>query len=290
MQFVCNVCGNATENPEPFHREGGTCRQCGANQRFRALMHVLSTELFHTRRAIPDFPVSPEICGMGLSDAPHYADRLAGKFSYTNYYYHTTPFLDIRQPPPELYGRHDFLIASDVFEHVPPPRLTPFRQAWELLKPGGLLVFSVPYTELPGTLESYPELHDYEIVEGPSGYVLINRTPDGRIQVYRDLFWHGGPGDTLELRVYCQAHLEFLLQASGFADIRFFTDDAPEIGIFQKDQVHSYVLSARRPLTDTALAAPDGAEESRFVFPANALPTPHPMLHPPRLEAELPFK
>ena len=48
--------------------------------------------------------------------------------------------------------------------------------------------------ELDGeTDEHFPEIHDYEIRQTDDGYVLINRTADGRTQDFTDLVFHGGP-------------------------------------------------------------------------------------------------
>lgn len=287
MKFTCNLCGNETEQNEGFHREGGACRSCGSNVRFRVLMLALSNELFGRPIALADFPEHKEIRGLGLSDAPHYAAGLERCFSYVNYFYHTEPFLDIRRPDPALYGQHDFLISSDVFEHVPPPRTTPFVEAWKLLKPGGLLVFSVPYTNLPKTFESYPDLQEFEIVETAQGHRLINRDSSGRTSVYSDLFWHGGPGDTLELRVYCRKHLEFLLQSAGFSDIRFHESDLPASGIIQSHQEHSFILTARRPHAPGTPPPADPAEEASFLYsPSDDVR--HGMIHRPTLVTEMP--
>jgi uncharacterized Zn finger protein len=47
IRFTCNVCSKSEEcSEELFEREGATCSGCGSTVRFRALMHLLSVELF----------------------------------------------------------------------------------------------------------------------------------------------------------------------------------------------------------------------------------------------------
>ena len=49
------------------------------------------------------------------------ARYLKEKFSYTNTFFHGEPYLDIKDPSPDLRGRFDFIICAEVMEHVPPP-------------------------------------------------------------------------------------------------------------------------------------------------------------------------
>ena len=51
-----------------------------------------------------------------------------------------------------------------------------------MLKPGGVIVFTVPFGTKPKTIEYYPELFDYRIVEEKGQWTLHNRTADGRYQ------------------------------------------------------------------------------------------------------------
>jgi hypothetical protein len=90
----------------------------------RALIYLLSAELLADGLTIPDFPRIGAIKGIGLSDDASYAVPLAGKFDYTNTFYDREPYLDITQPDPKLYGTYDFILSSDVFEHVPAPLRT----------------------------------------------------------------------------------------------------------------------------------------------------------------------
>ena len=103
-------------------------------------MNGLSLGLFKESLALPDFPTRPDIKGIGLSDADLYSKRLQHKVSYTNTFLHSPPRLDITDIDAAEFGELDFLIASDVFEHVTPPVGRAFRNARRLLRQGGVFL------------------------------------------------------------------------------------------------------------------------------------------------------
>jgi SAM-dependent methyltransferase len=160
------------------------------------------------------------------------ARRLAGKLRYTNTFYHQAPKLDIQSPPAEYLGRFRFVISSDVFEHVAPPIERAFDNLHRILAPGGVLVLTVPFTTEGGTVEHFPELHDYTIAREGDAFVLTNRTVDGRQQTFRDLVFHGGPGTTLEMRLFSEADLRRHLADAGFSDVQVHREPAFEFGIY----------------------------------------------------------
>ena len=82
------------------------------------------------------------------------------------------------------------------------------------------MIFTVPFTLEAETIEHFPELHDYRLLETPEGRRLENRTTDGRRQVYHKLVFHGGPGSTLEMRVFSRASLEREFAQAGFSRMR----------------------------------------------------------------------
>ena len=182
-----------------------------------------------------------------MSDDDCYAKLLAVKFGYTNTFYHCEPLLDITRPAPHWLGIHDFVITSDVFEHVPPPIQTAFDNLYALLKPGGVVVFSVPFSLESETREHYPDLHQFSLrQEGDADWVLENVTCDGRREQFRDLVFHGGPGSTLEMRLFSLAALQRHFAAAGFVDLRVHDEPYFEHGIFWRNP-WSLVLSARKP-------------------------------------------
>jgi SAM-dependent methyltransferase len=252
ISFRCNICGGEAAAPETaLQREVPSCPRCGSTVRTRGIVHLLTTELFGRSIALPELPHRPDIAGIGLSDSEGYASRLAARLAYRNTFLHTEPRLDIAAVPPELSARYDFLIASDVFEHVAPPVSRAFVNARRLLKPGGVFVFSVPFTLAPDTLEHFPELHDYRLVQADGAWQLENRTADGRRQSFTDLIFHGGPGSTLEMRVFSRTALEREFAAAGFVDTRFVNDPYPLHGIVWPEP-WSLPVVTRAPRGDAA--------------------------------------
>jgi SAM-dependent methyltransferase len=232
IPFRCNLCGTANQGTlAALSREALTCTHCGSNVRFRAMAYLVTREILGRPVALPDVPVRREITGIGLSDADAYARPLAEKFSYENTYYHTEPRLDIAAIDAARVGRYDFVIASDVFEHVAPPVALAFANARRLLKPTGKFIFTVPFTLDDDTREHYPQLHDWSLAEQDGAWILSNRTPDGREQTFRDLVFHGGPGSTLEMRLFSLAALEHEFKAAGFARVRIAAEPYLPFGI-----------------------------------------------------------
>ncbi len=77
-----------------------------------------------------------------------------------------------------------------------------------LLQPGGSLIFSAPYTRSAQTVEHYPGLREYAILDFRGGKILVNRDQAGVLQVYDNLVFHGGEGATLEMRLFCEADVQ----------------------------------------------------------------------------------
>jgi hypothetical protein len=215
-------------------REQPSCRICKSSVRMRAIVHHVSLVIFGESIALPDFPERKDIVGIGLSDWPKYARPLQKKLNYTNTFYHKQPLLDITSVADSLTKTTDFIISSDVFEHVTPPVSQAFTGAHKLLKKGGSLILTVPFMlEENETREHFPRLFDYKIVRKDlRSYKLINRRQDGSLEEFNDLIFHGGPGSTLEMRLFAKAALVKELQNAGFSSIRFAEEPVPEFGIY----------------------------------------------------------
>lgn len=233
LSYRCNICGNACETKiAELERETASCPFCNSSVRLRSVVYLLSVELFGQPLILPDFPASPDITGIGLSDWEGYAVPLSKKLDYKNTYYHKEPRLDIINVSPLLAGTLDFLIASDVFEHIPQPVSTAFENAYKLLKPAGVFVFTVPYTRYGKTDEHFPDLYEYKIADNSGGHILRNVTKDGREQIFENMTFHGGQGSTLEMRLFSENSLIEEFEKAGFQCITMHDDPYFEFGIY----------------------------------------------------------
>ena len=232
LEFECNICGFRNKvDRAVLDRERRSCGGCHSSVRTRSIIHLLSMEMYGESLKIDDFPESRNITGISLSDWPGYVRRLEREFSYANTFYHKKPQFDICNP--EGYGPVDFLISSEVFEHVAPPVSRAFIGTHKTLKEGGVLILTTPFmNRRETTVEHFPELFEYEIVErAPEGYELVNTTTDGRRQVFRNLRFHGGVGQMLEMRVFSRTDPLSHLRLAGFSKVDVRDEDYPKFGI-----------------------------------------------------------
>ena len=232
LTYQCNICGRSnTARAKGLKREVWSCPYCGSTVRFRAMIHALSLGLFGKSLALPRFPQRNDLIGVGMSDWEGYAVSLARNLGYLNAFYHQEPFLDITAPPTEWEGHFDFVVTSDVLEHVAPPINLAFANLFRLLKPGGLLVMSVPFMKGQSTREHFPDLHRFEILREGRVWVLKNEAKDGTTRIYHDLVFHGGPGTTVEMRLFGREDLLHHLVEAGFTGVEVVDAPAPEYGI-----------------------------------------------------------
>lgn len=209
-------------------REDPSCTWCGSNVRFRSIVDLVSRHFFQQSLTLSDFPVRREISGVGLSDWEGYATPLSRSFSYTNTHFHKPPILDITDPPGDLTEKYDFIISSDVFEHVNPPIQKVFSNAYALLKPGGILIMTVPYMPMKETLEHYPDAVGYETI---SETEVVLQLKDGGTRTINDAKFHGGPGSTLEMRLFGEHGIKSCLDSAGFKTVTFHGSSNLERGI-----------------------------------------------------------
>lgn len=232
VPFTCNLCGTPNSGTlAQLSRETLTCTHCGSNVRFRAMAYLVTMEVLGRPLPLPAVPMHKDITGIGMSDAEAYAKPLAEKFAYVNSFYHTEPRLDIAAIDDSHVARYDFIVSSDVFEHVAPPVSRAFVNARRMLKANGKFIFTVPFSLEADTHEHYPDLHDFTIADVDGTWTLTNRTRDGAQQVFTDLVFHGGPGSTLEMRLFSQAALEREFITAGFSRVRIASEPYLPFGI-----------------------------------------------------------
>lgn len=219
-------------------------------------------ELFGVPLTLPDFPRVKSWRGLGTSDSTQYANRLSEAFDYRNTFYDRQPKLDLAAPPedPETY---DFITSSDVFEHVAPPHDRAFRNCYSMLKPHGVLVFTVPY-EIDEPAEHFPDLFEYGLAEVGNRIVLVNRTRLGEVQIFENLNFHrNGAGKALEMRVFSEKMLRETLAAAGFRTVRVYTENYPPFGIVPAESWSLPIAARKGPFACGIDAMRDVMEEWR---------------------------
>jgi hypothetical protein len=249
IRYTCNICGtnNAESNPLQIHRELLFCAHCGSNPRFRGVVNAFQKYVLDdTRLPLTLDPSDKNIRGIGMSDWSGYADHLARICSYQNTYYHTEPFLDVtKAESASNYTDLDFVISSDVLEHVVAPVTAALRNIWGMLKENGVLILTVPYLEGYETIEHFPHLNNFQILETDGKYSLVNNRADGEVEVHNNLVFHGGPGSTLELRIFGEGDLLGMLRYSGFSEVIDMTPTDSAIGYVWAAAVESQLARGR---------------------------------------------
>lgn len=246
VKFTCNICGsfNVT-NLSNLSREAASCYGCGSAVRMRSIVHVLSMELFGESLILKAFPEDKSIKGVGMSDWDGYANPLSKKLDYTNTYFHQEPMLDITDISKDEYQTLDFIISTDVYEHVLYPVSRAFENTKLLLKSKGVFVFTVPYTkEGEETVEHFGQLNDFEVTKDSGEYVLKDIDESGNERIFDNLVFHGGPGTTLEMRVFSEKSLMNELKKAGFNDVKIYSEEYTKYGIYQ-DVDWSLPIAAR---------------------------------------------
>lgn len=212
--------------------------------RFRNVVYCLSLVVKDHDNILQNFPIKKHLSGLGLSDDECYSKYLKKIFSYTNTFFHTDPKLDITSIPNNLESSLDFLISSDVFEHVVPPVSKAFINSFKMLKNGGWLILTVPHFDAESK-EHYPNLNDFEIIDFRGSRILLNRTKDGKLEAFDGLVFHGGAGKTLEMRSFSRIQLLNELKDAGFVNIRIVNEDVPEYGIIHPNSDGCPILAQK---------------------------------------------
>jgi len=232
VDFVCNICGCRCRSPlSAMTREKPACYGCGSTMRNRSVINALSIALWDKPLALTDYPLEKMRKGIGMTDSNNYAVPLTARLGYRNTYYHQEPKLDILNPNPSLRESADFILSSDVLEHVAPPVDKAFQNLYHLLRPGGVIVVTVPLAPDVLAKEHFPSLFDFHYESRSGNRVLINRTANDSYEEFRELVFHSGQGQTLEMRVFSVERLVAELTNAGFSRIRVLDEDFPEFGI-----------------------------------------------------------
>ena len=212
--FTCIVCGRISRSGLPG-RESMQCHRCGATWRARAMVLGVLQSLGYSNTALKDAREDWSIRGLGTSDDIKIAKQLVNKFDYVNTYYHKGPKLDLTDVDPQWRESAQFVICSDVLEHVPPPTHSALEGLFSVVASGGAAIISIPYTTADATIEFYPELERYEV----QGNQVVWHDSNGVRHVDDSPEFHGGAGQTLAFRVWSLARFEEALLSAGFLQI-----------------------------------------------------------------------
>lgn len=231
LRFGCCICGNSiVVARDHLHRELVFCPSCGSNTRFRALMLAL-LRLVYQNDLVPlvQQPPRPDVSALGISDSDIYADVLARRLSYRNTFLHTSPFLDLCNPQSiAQFTALDLIICSDVIEHTRCLPETVLKNLHSMLRPGGSLVLSAPTYEIAASIEWYGGARRLSVIQQDGKFVVEWETLRGVRYLDSAPCFHGGPGETLEMRIISHAALVEAAERVGFnVDTLEF---APEFG------------------------------------------------------------
>lgn len=243
-QWTCIVCGERhAAVPDDVRREGAFCSGCTSTLRNRATVLALMYGLAHEPRPISDLPEDWSRRGVGCSDHFATASRLPTRLSYTNTYHQRFPKIDILDPPEDLLRDGvEFVICSNVMEHVEPPHAYGYAGLYAMLRPGGFAVVSLPVFDQPATVEHYPGMTSYELLDGP---VVRWVDAHGDQHIDADPEMHEGEGLVLAFRRFAPADEQNALYAAGFTSV-WEVPPHPELGVFSLPYPGAGVYLARK--------------------------------------------
>lgn len=231
-EFACNICQSVNRVEwETLFREGPSCEICGSSVRMREIVDAflaLVSKGFRFRNAV------------GLSDVEQIATFFAKipNLNYTNTFLDTEPRLDISNVGPEDSAKYDLIISSDIFEHVFFPLRNSLKGCFDLLTSKGVLICTMPWNTFGNSIEHYPWMRSYNVHFSKSGEViLIGIDADGNKRIIKDPIFHGGPGNTLEMRRINVYVLIDALRDVGFQDFDLRDMSVVSAGIRRADGV-----------------------------------------------------
>jgi SAM-dependent methyltransferase len=217
----------------PNLREEVICRVCGSTTRQRQLALALEAAL-HGRRA-PSRIWSTECTGVAHA-------ILAARFAESHHEYVGTGYFgpshqsgdmirdvrheDLQRPS---FGNEtvDFVLSSDVFEHIPDPYLA-HREIHRVLRPGGAHLFAVPFDENAAADDTRARLG-----------------ADGRVEHLSPPLYHSDPLSADGVLVFTIFAPEMLrkLEAIGF-EVRAYRLWNPMLGLLGDNGL---IFAARKP-------------------------------------------
>ena len=242
--WQCAICGatNTRDDtigldhyePAKFERELDSCSACSATWRQRATVVAVLHGLASMSGPLPERSHDHSISGLGISDDLLVAATLSRAFNYVNTDLRRFPRLDLNDTS-HIVDKFNFVTCSEVLEHVLPPVDEAIRNLSSLLCPGGFAVVSVPVNDNEFR-EHYPNIVSWQR-DGDS-ILWIDREGTER----RDTApcFHGGTGDTLELRVWSDGSFQESLIRAGFRSVEA-APVVPSLGVPRVPRMGVYI-------------------------------------------------
>ncbi len=231
IAFECNVCGRSVVQLRgAFGRERESCPRCGSSVRKRAIVLMISKELYGEDRILNEFTQSDKTI-IGISDYYEYSDALKKNANYSPTYLHKEPRLDLMHVEEWEGGAADIVTCFDILEHVDRPVETAIKNLRKLTNPDGVCLITVPYIDIPLTIEHFPLLSEVSIRRVDGVDVLQGIRESGQPFIASNLVFHGYDGEVLEKRMFSRTSLLLQLELAGFTQVHECVEDVPFRGI-----------------------------------------------------------
>jgi SAM-dependent methyltransferase len=179
------------------------------------------------------------------------------------------------EPDETEFGKYDFVICSEVLEHVAPPVDRAFRTLAGLLKPSGVLILTIPFSLNTHTIEHFRTKGSLGLAELDGKTVAVGRSNDGSYEVFDNLVFHGGHGSTLEMRLFSEAGLRTNLADCGLTNVRFESKGSEKFGVHFSGPCSLPIVAGRQSfsldvagiaeLTEQLVTAQRALKESRWL-------------------------
>jgi hypothetical protein len=233
VNFYCDLCGTTSATDlQNLHRELPSCNLCGSTVRIREIVHVLNSLNISKRGRV-----------IGLSDHCLISEYMnKNEFNYLNTFFDSEPKLDVSNPN-DFKNCASVLISSDILEHVMPPFEKALKGHFDILRRGGYLILTTPYFKNQAFVEKYPWMQSYSV---GVDHVVTGIDAAGRKVMVENPVFHGGPGNTLEMRLFTPDTLTQSLTSVGFRDIRILEEDILSKGIM-RSSTNMGTIIARKP-------------------------------------------
>ncbi len=241
--IIDNVFGCLSPVDIPLTREGGRASVTGTWMRMRDAIYAL-TKALNLKPVLNLNQENKKIKGISLSDVSACSIILDRLFDHKNTFLHKEPFLDILNPSEE-FKYLDFIISSDVFEHVSPPIEAAFENCFNMLSSGGALILTVPYLlDREETIEHFPNLFNWHLVEedydkNGTRFYIENITKEGDKEILNNVSFHDGGGQAIEMRVFALNSILKIAKGIGFT-INKVDEDIPLFGIDKTADILNY--------------------------------------------------